>query len=230
MCEIHHWLISWGLPLIECFYPLSPGHSHGSRSVVLIRHYGPVVSDQLFSSFFIYSQLDAFSAACLSFPTALLIPNLPSVLHTDWAGNPLHPISTGNSQVLQPRLLHCSCSSVYLPIFLSNGSSHLVSQGTVSSTITSFLSFGDHITMSGLCVVWTTFGKTSCFPRSTFISQQWDSSRIDVVGAFVFLPVWPSLTKLIAQGMSFLLVCRFFLLSHSSMSTSSLRTVLCLHL
>ena len=114
-----HWLISWALPLVECFYPLSPGHYQGSGSVVLIRHYGPVVSDQLFSSLFIHSQLDAFSAACPSLHTSLflhpaLILSLPSILHNDWAGNPLHPISTGNSQVLQPRLLHCSCSSVYL--------------------------------------------------------------------------------------------------------------------
>ena len=83
----------------------------------LIRHYGPVVSDQLL----IHSQLDAFSAACRSLHTPLflspaLIPSLPSILHTYSAGNPLHSISTGNSQVLQPRLLHCSCSSVYLAI------------------------------------------------------------------------------------------------------------------
>jgi len=56
-----------------------------SGSVVLIRHYGPVVSDRLFSSLFIHSQLDAFSAACPSLPTALfqspaLIPSLPSIL------------------------------------------------------------------------------------------------------------------------------------------------------
>ena len=86
-------------PLI---YPLSPGHSQGSGSVVLIRHYGPVVSDQLFSSRSIHSQLDAFSGACPSLPAALflspaLIPSLPSILHNDWAGNPLHPISTGNN-------------------------------------------------------------------------------------------------------------------------------------
>ena len=36
----HHWLINWALHLIECLYPLSPGHSQGSGSVVLIRHYG----------------------------------------------------------------------------------------------------------------------------------------------------------------------------------------------
>ena len=157
----NHWLISWALPLIEWFYPLGPGHSQGRGSVVLIRYYGPVVSDQHFSSLFIH----AFSAACPSLPSALflspaLIPSLPSILHNDWAGNPLHSISTGNSQVHQPRLLHCSCSSVYLAIFRSYASSHLVSQGTVSSTITSFLSFEDHIrTMSGLCAMWRMFEK-----------------------------------------------------------------------
>ena len=102
----NHWLISWALSFIECFYHLSPGHSQGSWSVVLIRYYGPVVSDQLFSSLFIHSQLDAVSAACPSLPTSLflspaLIPSLPSVLHNDWAGNPLLLISTGNSQVLK---------------------------------------------------------------------------------------------------------------------------------
>ena len=184
----NHWLISWTLPLIswalpiiECFY--RPGLSQGSGPVVL-------VSDQLFSSLFILSQLGAFSVACPSLPTALhlsraLIPRLLSILHTDWAWNPLHPISTGNSQILQPRLLHYSCNLVYFAIFRSYASSHLVSQGTVSSTIISFLWFGHHITMSGICAVWMMFGNTSCFPRSTFIYQQSDSSRIDVVGALL---------------------------------------------
>ena len=148
---------------------------------MLIRHYGPVVSNQLFSALFFHSQLDAFSAACPSLPAVLflspaLIPSLPSILHRK---------QTGTST----NLLHCSCSSVYLAIFRSYTSSHLVSQGTVSSTITSFPSFGDHITMSGLCAVWMMFGKNSYFPRSTFISQQSDSSKIDVIGVFVFLPV-----------------------------------------
>ena len=161
---INHWLISWALPLIKCLYPLSPGRSQGSGSVVLIRNYRPVVSDQLFASLFIHSQLDSFSAACPSLSMALFlspafIHSLPSIPHNDWTGNPLHLISTGNSQVLQPHLLHCSCSAVYLAIFRSYASSHLVSQGAVRSTITSFLSFGDHITMSGLCAVWTMFGK-----------------------------------------------------------------------
>ncbi|KAH3857219.1 hypothetical protein DPMN_099825 [Dreissena polymorpha] len=85
---------------------------------------GQWFSVKLFSSRIIHSQLDALSAACPSLPTALflsphLIPMLLSILHTDWAGNPLHPISTGNSQALLPRLLHCSCSSVYFPIFRS---------------------------------------------------------------------------------------------------------------
>ena len=83
----NHWLISWALPLNACFYPLSPGHSQGSGSVVLVRLYGSVVSDQLFSSLFIHRQLDAFSAACPSLTTALLrvpalIPCLLSILHS----------------------------------------------------------------------------------------------------------------------------------------------------
>ena len=65
------------------------------------------------SGFFNHSQLDALSAACPSAFTAALrcLPTMPrelNVVHTDCAGKPRQPTSTGNSQV---------CRSVYLSFF-----------------------------------------------------------------------------------------------------------------
>ena len=126
----NHWLISWALSFIECFYHISPGHSQGSWSVVLMRYYGPVVSDQLFSS---------LSSSTASWTLSLLL-----VLVS------LHP-----SSCLQPWFLAClafsitielgilcilspqetarysnSCGSVYLAIVRSYALSHLASQET----------------------------------------------------------------------------------------------------
>ena len=91
----NHWLISWALPLNECFYPLSPGHS-GQRIRSIGQTTGQwlatssslfIYRQLLFSSLFIHRQLDAFSAACPSLTTALLrvpalIPCLLSILHS----------------------------------------------------------------------------------------------------------------------------------------------------
>ncbi|KAH3860442.1 hypothetical protein DPMN_029713 [Dreissena polymorpha] len=95
--------------------------------------------------------------------------------------------------------------------------------------VTSFLCLVDHITMSGLSVVWTISGKTSFFPKSTFISHWSDSSKIDVFIGGCFVVVSPALTKLIFVDAVFFAVL-FFLLSRSSTSASSLRTASCLHL
>ena len=85
------------------------------------------------------------------------------------------------------------------------------------------------ITLCFRISVWLLFSFLMCeiqsqhvtsFPRSTFISQQSNSSRIHVVGAFVLFPVWSSSTTLIACN-AFFLVFLFFLLSRSNMSASS---------
>ena len=91
-------IISMESAVIECFGPLIHEHSHsgwahsGDQSLCVGWCF------QLFSSRLSHNQLDARSAAWLSFP------------------NPLMPTSTGNSH---PRCLQRSTSSVYFAFFLS---------------------------------------------------------------------------------------------------------------
>jgi len=115
---------SWYPPINKCFGPLIPGHSPGGGPAVVVSHYELVVGFQLLSSLFIHNQLDALSAARLSVPTARflsapLIPKALNIFHSDCAGNPLAPISTGKSHTRHPFCLHCSCRSEYLAFFLS---------------------------------------------------------------------------------------------------------------
>ena len=82
------------------------------------------------------SQLDDSSAVRVSFFIAFCLscpftPRPLSIFHSDCAGNPLAPISTGKSQHFHPLALHSSCSWRYFAFFLSWASSHRVSQGTV---------------------------------------------------------------------------------------------------
>ena len=63
--------------------------------------------------------------------------------------------------------------------------------------------------MAGLCAVGMMFGKNSCFPRSTFISQQSDSLRIDV--AFVFYTVAAKLHLHAEQNYTFVLLILTYL-------------------
>ena len=123
-------------------------------------------------------------AFCLCCP---FTPRPLNIFHNDCAGNPLAPISTGNSQHFHPLALQSSCNWRYFVYFLSWASSHRVSQGTVSSIITMALLIMDDNTMSGLSVVWMTFGKTSFFFRSTVTSHSFASSKIDFV---IFFFVW----------------------------------------
>ena len=187
-------------PFIKCFDPLFPEHSQDGGSAVVISHYVSVVSFQLFSSFFIHSQLDDLSAAVLSLPTAFFLfapvmPNEPYIFHSDRAGKPLVPTSTGKSHVIQPHSLHCSMSSEYLARFLLKASSQLVSQGTVNSTVTRRFSFLDQMTKSGLRLVCTISGKISFFLRSTDISHCSDSLRMDVEAVFCLVTDCPSFTN-----------------------------------
>ncbi|KAH3890559.1 hypothetical protein DPMN_014644 [Dreissena polymorpha] len=68
-----------------------------------------MVGFQVLSSLFIHNQLHALSAAGLSLPTALflsapLMPKALNILHSDCAGNPLAPISTGRATLAVPSL------------------------------------------------------------------------------------------------------------------------------
>jgi len=99
---------------------------------------------QLGSSLLLHSQHDARSAVSHSFLTAVCrcLPTTPksfSILPIDCAGEPLHPSSTGNSQVLHPLCLQVLASFAYLLLFLSYASSHPSSQRTVSSMMIMFL-------------------------------------------------------------------------------------------
>ena len=131
-------------------------------------------------------------AFCLCCP---FTPRPLNIFHNDCAGNPLAPISTGNSQHFHPLALQSSCNWRYFAFFLSWASSHRVSQGTVSSIITMALLIMDDNTMSGLSVVWMTFGKTSFFFRSTVTSHSFASSKIDFVIFSLFATGWPSLNQ-----------------------------------
>ena len=107
-------IISWAPSVTKCFDPLSPGHSQGGGSVVIIW-----ASIWFSWSLFNHSQLDALSAACSSAFTAALrcLPTMHrelNVVHTDCVGKLWQPTSTGNSQVCHPCSLHRVCRSVYL--------------------------------------------------------------------------------------------------------------------
>ena len=137
-------ILSQEPPVVKCFDPLLLVHSRGGGSVVVISHYVSAVGFQPFSSLLSHSQLDPVSAAWQIDCTALFlslppIPSAPSNVHIDCAANPLAPTSTGNNQVLQPCVVHSLCSSAYLSLFRSCASSQRVSQGTVSSMISSRL-------------------------------------------------------------------------------------------
>lgn len=118
---------------------------------------------QLKSSHLFQSQQKALSAASPNLRAAVFrslpaIARAVSILHTDCAGKPLQPTSTGNSQVCPPLSLHCWTRSRFLVVFLSEASSHPSSHGTVSSIRMIFFVSSDHRTMSGLRDVWTTWG------------------------------------------------------------------------
>ena len=83
--------------------------------------------------------------------------------HTDRAGDPLHPISTGKFRVFQPLSLHSNRSSSYFDLFLSLVSSH----GTVNSMTMVF--FVDQSMMSDLRLVGTMSGNLLL----TLLSTSW---------------------------------------------------------
>ena len=105
------------------------GGGGGSRVTVVINYWASGVGFQLLLLLFNQIQQDDLCAAWPSFLTALLlcIPVTPSAensRHTDCAGNPLQPISTGKFHVFQG-VHHISPffslpSRIFLSIELSN--------------------------------------------------------------------------------------------------------------
>ena len=105
--------------------------------------------------------LRVLTVFCLMFS---LIPSAVKSFHSDCAGNPLSPISTGNSQDCHTFSLHSSIRCTYFGAFLSWASSHQVSQGAVSSIMMMAFPFSDY--MSGRNVLWIMFGKISLLSRN----------------------------------------------------------------
>lgn len=196
---------------------------------VMASHCPSSPGPQLASSLLFQSQQDALSAASPNLRTAVFlsfpaIPRAVSVFHTDCAGKPLHPTSTGNSQACHPLSLHCPTRSWYLEDFLSCAYPHPSSHGTVSSIRMIFFDPSDHKTISGLSDVCTNWGKTSFLPRSTLISHicaAWRRPFLIFTGAGGFCP---SLMNCI-NGVDLSLVCHFFSLSRSTISASAQRTL-----
>lgn len=88
-----------------------------------------------------------------------LTPTSLSKLVIDDATKPLHPTSTGRISAVQPCCCASTDRSAYRRCFLSYASSSGSSQGSVSSTIKTFLTGGDQNTKSGLRVVIGIYGE-----------------------------------------------------------------------
>ncbi|KAI2647598.1 Autophagy-related protein 20 [Labeo rohita] len=157
--------------IIGCFNPKPrhPQHWWVSSGGQITAHQLPP-GFQLNSSLLLHNQQEALSAASPILRTVIFLslpitPMAVSILHTDWAGNPLQPTSTGKSHACQPFPLQSCKRSWYLAFFLSNACSQPSSHGTVSSMRMIFFASSDHSTASGLRVVWTTGGELQSFPQ-----------------------------------------------------------------
>ena len=116
-------IISMESAVIECFGPLIHEHSHSGWAHSDDQSLCVGWCFQLFSSRLSHNQLDARSAAWLSFWIAFrfALPVVPTVVisqHMDCEQNFLTPTSTGNSQVRYHRCLQRSTSSVNFAFFL----------------------------------------------------------------------------------------------------------------
>ena len=148
---------------------------------------------------------DDRSAASPSLLVVLcVLPDTPtrvSSFHTDCAGNPLQPTSTGNSHTLHPLSLQSAMRSAYLRLFLSCASSQFSSHGTVSSIATNVFDCWDTSTASGLRLVSTMLVKTGFLSRSTLCSQSCPLSNTDFrLGALLSAVASPCLTNWICTG------------------------------
>lgn len=92
----------------------------------------PVATSHEFA-LFIQSNLVAFSAASAPAIPHFADPDIPRAVKALQSQRPAktrQPTSTGSQYTHQPRLLHCSTSSLYLARFLSSASTMFSSQGT----------------------------------------------------------------------------------------------------
>ena len=157
------------------------------------------------------------------------IPSRVSSFHTDCAGKPLQPTSNGNSQTFHPLSLQSAIRSVYLRLFLSCVSSQFSSHGKVSSITTNVFDCWDTNTVSGFRLVSTMLGKISFLSRYILSFQSCPvSSTAFCLSALLSAVASPCLTNWICPGIWS--VGRFLLLSTSSTSASSRRTLSCGHL
>ena len=112
-------------------------------STVVINQCASLVGFQLLLSIFNQIQHDDFSAAWPILCIAVLLhrpvtPNAENNRHMDWAGNSLHPTTTGKLYVCQHLSHHSATSGSYFALFRSIASLHISSQGTVNSMIMIF--------------------------------------------------------------------------------------------
>jgi len=134
-------------------------------------------------------------------------PVIMKVRHSDRAGNPLQPTSTGKHHAIQPLSTQLSVRAWYFVSFLSKLSSILSSHGTVSSTKASCLVKSDHITMSGLRLVTViSCGNMSWLYRSTSSFQSLAVPRISLA-LFAPLTSCPALTKEMSEGPLLTVLC-----------------------
>jgi len=96
-----------------------------------------------------------------------VIPSRLKVRHSDWAGNPLQPTSTGKHHAFQPLSTQLSVRAWYFVSFLSKLSSILSSHGTVSSTKATCLVEGDHNSNSNVADI-----RSFCFIEGAISSLQ----------------------------------------------------------
>ncbi|KAH3735172.1 hypothetical protein DPMN_041633 [Dreissena polymorpha] len=111
------------------------------------------VSPIHFSSLFRHSHKEADSVSRATtdmarFWTCPVTPSLLKVRHSDCAGKPLQPTSTGKHHAFQPSSVQKSVRAWYFSRFRSKLSSIRSSHGTVSSTITTCFDAADHSTVT----------------------------------------------------------------------------------
>ena len=169
----------------------------------------PLGTGGLLRSFLLHHiHRDAFSACTpvsfmIFFLSLPVMPSIPRVLHTDCAGKPRHPTSTGKHHAFHPFAWHCSTNSWYLSRLRSCASSIRSSCGTVSSISSTVFSVCDHNTISGRkFVVAICCGKLSCLLTSARICQSLLVARMPPAAVFTCFPRFPSVsqTKLMNWG------------------------------
>ena len=151
----------------------------------------------------IHSHPKAFSAATVINLIDVVLflpanPNLDKALQSDWATNPLQPISIGSQWTCHPFILHCSKGSWYLVSFLMWDSAIFSSHDTVNShMITCFIIYETRIISGQSCVRIKRSGNLSCTSRSTNNAQSGAVLCSDVFTNRADRTFTPALRKLI---------------------------------